>query len=269
MRDAQRGSGAVCRDILGELPEWFGIEESVQHYTEAADQSLTVVATVHERAVGFMTLVDHGPYSSEILVMGVRPSHHRRGVGRRLVARAEALVARRGAEYLQVKTLSGRRLEPRYAATRAFYTACGFRPLEELTHLWDEANPALQLVKRVDPGTRAAVMEHLTAFNSHDTERLLGGLAEDVEWVTGTDRFRGRAELATVFDDWLWAQNPRLEVVRMAVDGSSAAAEGVERMVVEGRPLSVPLSVFFEVRDGRLSSVRVYREGTADLGNTP
>ena len=31
---------------------------------------------------------------------------------------------------------------------RAFYLACGFRPLEEFPTLWGPENPALQLVKR-------------------------------------------------------------------------------------------------------------------------
>ena len=37
-------SGEVCRRILGELPEWFGIPESNQDYIDKADSYPTVVA---------------------------------------------------------------------------------------------------------------------------------------------------------------------------------------------------------------------------------
>lgn len=149
LRELAHGSGAICRAILGELPNWFGIPEAVDHYVELANRSLTVVASAGEEDVGFLTLLGHGPFAAEIYVMGVRPAYHRRGIGRRLVARAEELASDRGAEFLQVKTLSERRAEPFYAATRGFYLSCGFRPLEEFPNLWGEANPALQLVKHL------------------------------------------------------------------------------------------------------------------------
>jgi hypothetical protein len=61
----------------------------------------------------------------------------------------ESELARRGVEFLQVKTLSASRPDVGYDKTRAFYLAYGFRPLEEFPLLWDSANPALQLVKSV------------------------------------------------------------------------------------------------------------------------
>ena len=45
-------------------------------------------------------------------------------------------------------------LFPAYAQTRAFYLAMGFRPLEELRKLWDEANPCLIMVKRLETADR-------------------------------------------------------------------------------------------------------------------
>jgi GNAT superfamily N-acetyltransferase len=147
LQERASGSGPLCRSVLGELPGWFGIEEAVDNYVEVADRSPTIVASTGGEDVGFLTIVDHSRYAAEIYVMGVRPAFHRRGIGRSLVECAEELASDRGIEYLQVKTLSERRPDPRYAATRAFYLVCGFRPLEELPTLWGPENPALQLVK--------------------------------------------------------------------------------------------------------------------------
>jgi hypothetical protein len=62
---------------------------------------------------------------------------------------AETSLGARGVEFLQVKTLSPARPDAGYAKTRAFWLACGFRPLEEFPTLWDADNPALQLIKTV------------------------------------------------------------------------------------------------------------------------
>jgi hypothetical protein len=40
---------------------------------------------------------------------------------------------------------------------------------------------------------RSVVAEHLTAFNEHDTDRLLAGFASDAVWATGQLVVRGRA----------------------------------------------------------------------------
>lgn len=141
------GESVVCAPILRALPDWFGIEEAVRDFISQIDALPTFVAHAGADAVGFLTLKRHTPYAAEILVMGVLPAAHRRGVGRALVTRAEAFLTAEGVEFLQVKTLSSSDPDPYYARTRAFYAAQGFRPLEELPTLWDEANPCLLLVK--------------------------------------------------------------------------------------------------------------------------
>lgn len=158
LRKERQGSGPLCRAILGELPEWFGLPEAVQNYGEVSDRSLTVVASDGDEDIGLLTLVDHSAYAAEVYVMAVRPAYHRRGVGRRRLAHAEELLVARAVEYLQVKTLSERRPDLHYAATRALYLSCGFRPLEEFPTLWGRDNPALQLVKRLDETSRHPLM---------------------------------------------------------------------------------------------------------------
>jgi len=141
------GQTALCEAILRALPDWFGIEAANQMYIHNIDVNPTLIALVDERTVGFLTLMEHNPYSAEIHVMGVSPEWHRKGVGRALVEAAEAHLRSRNFEFLQVKTLSEKDPDEGYKKTRAFYMALGFRPLQEFDDLWGSENPCLQLVK--------------------------------------------------------------------------------------------------------------------------
>jgi GNAT superfamily N-acetyltransferase len=149
LREVAAGAGPICRGILAALPRWFGIPESVDEYVEAADRTPTIVATVGERDAGVLVPLRHTEWAAEIVVMAVLPDLHRRGVGRAMLAHAEATLAAAGVEYLQVKTLADTHPDEGYARTRQFYLACGFRPLEVFPTLWHPGNPALQLVKRL------------------------------------------------------------------------------------------------------------------------
>jgi GNAT superfamily N-acetyltransferase len=153
------GAGTVCAAVLATLPHWFGFPDSVADYVESADTHPTVVATVEGRDYGILTLRVHTPYAAEIVVMGVVPEQHRGGIGRAMLGAAETWLAERDITYLQVKTLSPRSGDEGYAATRAFYFGCGFRPLEEMPDLWGRDSPALQMIKnvRLTPGRPAAL----------------------------------------------------------------------------------------------------------------
>ncbi len=146
-RTVDGGCGPLCREVLGQLPDWFGLEESNEGYFRFADENLCVVAEVDGSDVGFLAVKFHSAHSAEVEVMGVVPEHHRRGVGRAMLQHLESELERRGIEYLQVKTLSQSHPDPSYARTRAFYLGYGFRVLEEFPDLWDPANPSVMLVK--------------------------------------------------------------------------------------------------------------------------
>jgi GNAT superfamily N-acetyltransferase len=151
LRAVDGGGGAVCADILRQLPTWFGIAESNQDYIETADTHPGVIASVGGAAVGITTVKHHSPYAAEIYLMAVTPAFHRHGIGQLMLRLVEEHLAGDGVEFLQVKTLSATRPDEGYAQTRAFWLACGFRPLEEFPTLWDASNPALQLIKTVPP----------------------------------------------------------------------------------------------------------------------
>ena len=143
------GKAPLCEPILRSLPDWFGIEEAIVHYSAEIDRLPTFVACDTERVLGFVSLKQHNPFSAELYVMAVRQPMHRRGLGRALVDQAQEWLRGQGVEYLQVKTLGPSHGDPNYARTRAFYLAVGFRPLEEFRQLWNAQNPCLVMVKRL------------------------------------------------------------------------------------------------------------------------
>ncbi len=143
------GKRAECEPILRALPDWFGIESAIQHLAHTSTQLPTFVARADQVAVGFLTVQQHNAYSAELYVLGVLPAYHRRGIGRRLVAQAEAYLVGRSVEFVQVKTLGPSHPSPDYARTRAFYMALGYRPLEELMTFWSADNPCLILIKHL------------------------------------------------------------------------------------------------------------------------
>ena len=152
------GSGVVVEEsgpepqlaerLLRALPQWFGIESSIVEYVADAARLPTLVARPSPGAdpVGLVLLNRHFGETSEIHLIAVAPQWHRHGIGRALLAAAERIARGAGARLLEVKTLGESRPDVNYAATRAFYLANGFLPLEELLDYWPD-NPCLILVK--------------------------------------------------------------------------------------------------------------------------
>lgn len=139
----------IARDILDDLPEWFGIPEAVESYVrESAEQPFFFAVTDDGAAAGFMTLKETSPYTAELAVCGVKKRLHRSGTGRALFDALRTFAAEKGYEYLQVKTVAAG-CYPKYDATRLFYEHLGFRALEIFPTLWDECNPCLIMVMRL------------------------------------------------------------------------------------------------------------------------
>jgi ribosomal protein S18 acetylase RimI-like enzyme len=129
------------------LPGWFGIEAAIRHYVQEIAHLPTFTAQLGQDVVGFLAVKQHTLYAAELYVLGIYPAFHRRGIGRQLVIQAETYLRRQSVEFLQVKTLGPSRPSRAYDQTRAFYTALGYRPLEELATLWGPENPCLIMIK--------------------------------------------------------------------------------------------------------------------------
>lgn len=149
VRRLSKGRGALCERILRSLPGWFGIEFAITDFRREADRRPFFAATYKGETAGFLSLKVHNQRAAEVLAMGVLPDLHRRGIGKRLLLKAERYASGRGIEYLTAKTLSSSRRNRPYAQTRRFFDALGFCPVEEFKELWGPGNPCLFLVKRL------------------------------------------------------------------------------------------------------------------------
>jgi ribosomal protein S18 acetylase RimI-like enzyme len=138
---------SITERLLAQLPSWFGIPEANAEYVQSARDLPGVVARVDGEPVGVLLHRRHYPEAAEIHLLAVSPDWHRRGIGTAMVERLVSDLRRTECRLLQVKTLGPSRPHPGYAATREFYRAAGFLPLEETTELWGNNNPCLVMVR--------------------------------------------------------------------------------------------------------------------------
>ena len=136
----------ISREILYDLPEWFGMPESTESYINDSEDKAYIAAYIGDEPVGFIVLNQTSKSTSEIFVMGVKKQFHRLGVGRELIKAYEDLAKDLGFSYSQVKTVeSGHYKE--YDITNNFYLAMGYVEFECFTDMWDEWNPCQIYIK--------------------------------------------------------------------------------------------------------------------------
>ncbi len=138
----------ICKKILEELPDHFGIPQAVDDYVQKVKDQFFVLAKLSNKPVGFIAIRDHNEFTSEVYVMGILKEFQGRCIGKRLIEKVEQHLKNK--KYLTVKTLSPSNLDKGYEKTRAFYRGVGFLPLEEFTTLWDENNPCLFMIKSLN-----------------------------------------------------------------------------------------------------------------------
>jgi GNAT superfamily N-acetyltransferase len=140
----------TCRKILESLPEWFGIPEAIDAYAKGvADLPMLVAKDQSGLVVGFIALKPQTSAAVEAYVLGIRREWHRQGCGHLLFEVAERMTRKLGAKFLTVKTLADSNPDPHYQATRRFYEAIGFDPIEVFPTLWSPENPCLLMVKKL------------------------------------------------------------------------------------------------------------------------
>lgn len=133
----------LVEDILRDLPEWFGIEESTQEYINDAI-SLPVYSIGN---VGFISLKETSEDTIEIHCIGIKKDFHHQGLGSLLYREVEQVI-KENYKFIQVKTVDEGHYKE-YDQTVAFYKSLGFSKLEVFDTLWDAHNPCLILIKHL------------------------------------------------------------------------------------------------------------------------
>ena len=138
----------IVREVLRDLPEWFGLEDGIENYViESKNLALWYAKDSKNTSIGFITLKESSVDCGEIHCMGIKKDYHRLGIGRKLVDELEKN-AKKNYDYLQVKTVD-EGYYSEYDSTVKFYKKLGFKKLEVLPELWGESNPCLIMIKKL------------------------------------------------------------------------------------------------------------------------
>lgn len=135
----------IVQEVLFDLPEWFGLEDSTKEYIEQSKELPLLVALLNDKVLGLVTLKETSPEVCEIHCMGVKKEYHRQGIGIKLHQALEEL-AKKDYLYMQVKTVDEGYYK-QYDQTIAFYQSVGFTKMEVFPTLWDKWNPCLVMIK--------------------------------------------------------------------------------------------------------------------------
>lgn len=131
----------ICRRVLEQLPQWFGIAKARENYISKAEQQTMLACFKNGQSVAMLSLLPHSYWNLEISVMGVLPEFHRQGIGSLLLNAAKQYAAMNRFHLLTVKTIAPPHSDPFYAKTRAFYHSNGFELFEIFPDLWGENAP--------------------------------------------------------------------------------------------------------------------------------
>lgn len=139
---------AVVAEVLKDLPEWFGMPESTQAYSEGAKDLQVWAAYQEGDLLGFVSLSYSSEDCAEIDCLGVKKAHQGRGIGSQLLATLESEACKK-VDYLQVKTVAEGSNKD-YDRTNIFYRSLGFKKLEIFPQLWGPQNPCQILIKKIN-----------------------------------------------------------------------------------------------------------------------
>lgn len=140
---------AIAREVLLDLPEWFGLPESTQAYIDQV-KDMVFISIGQEECMGFCALDTSNALQVNLHVLGLKKIYHNQGIGGELIKFITAYGRENGYGYLSVLTLSGQHESIEYGLTRKFYLKTGFKEFIDLPSLWDPCNPAVLMVKVID-----------------------------------------------------------------------------------------------------------------------
>ena len=120
---------AISREILNDLPEWFGLPESTENYIIDSQDKPFLACYVNDEVAGYVVLNATSKDCADIFVMGVKKKFHRMGIGSKLNDAFETMAKKLGYTYSQVKTVKMGHYKE-YDITNNFYMAMEYKKLE-------------------------------------------------------------------------------------------------------------------------------------------
>lgn len=139
---------AIAREVLNDLPEWFGMPESTEEYIVDSQDKPFLASFYQDEVVGFIVLNATSPDCADVFVMGIKKKFHRQGAATQLNEAYEKLAKSLGYTYSQVKTVQTGHYDE-YDITNHFYQSVGYKELEVFPTLWDEWNPCQIYIKYI------------------------------------------------------------------------------------------------------------------------
>lgn len=157
MIDDKEQKKQISRQVLANLPDWFGLPESTEEYINCSKDMPFWADIEDEEARGFVALKETSPYTVELYVMGVLKEFHRNKIGKQLFQCCYDYSKEKGYLYMQVKTVKEGCYEE-YDRTIAFYKSLGFKEFECFPTLWDKWNPCQIYVRSIYQFKRVSFM---------------------------------------------------------------------------------------------------------------
>lgn len=120
----------ITNNILRNLPEWFGVEQSIKEYVENVKDTDFYIAYELNIPIGFVSIKYNNSFTAEIYVMGILKEYHNQKIGKMLINKIQEDLKKDNYKFLMVKTLGKSHPDKFYKITRHFYISAGFYPLE-------------------------------------------------------------------------------------------------------------------------------------------
>ena len=95
----------ISKEVLYDLPEWFGLPESTKEYIEDSQDKPFLACYADNEVAGFIVLNATSKDTADIFVMGIKKKFHRMGIGTKLNTEFENMAKNLGYSYSQVKTV--------------------------------------------------------------------------------------------------------------------------------------------------------------------
>lgn len=122
----------ICRDIIDDLPEYFGIPKANERYAKGMLERISLAAKTNDEYIGLLTLEFPFNNNANIYWMAVKRAYQGKGIGNSLIKKAESYCHDKGYQSMTVETLSPKNSDKNYLKTYHFYEKSGFKPLFEL-----------------------------------------------------------------------------------------------------------------------------------------